>query len=51
MADVVRDRLNDLNAQLEQATTRQERSRCNKHIRELRYVLRFCETRAAYVPE
>ena len=49
LADVIRDKLNDIAARLEVCTERQERKTLNKHAHMLKRMLRFCETRAGYV--
>ncbi len=50
MADTIRDRLDDLGAELEECSERKERSRINKEMHRLKDLLRWCETRAGYNP-
>lgn len=48
LADKIRDELDDLNAQLEEARGKAQRSPLNKRVHILKELLRWCETRAGY---
>jgi hypothetical protein len=51
IADKLRDRLDDLNAELEVVRYRRDRKPINREIAKIGELLRWCETRAGYVPD
>jgi hypothetical protein len=50
LADKIRDDLDALGAQLEEARGKEQRSPLNKQMHTLKAMLAWCETRAGYVP-
>lgn len=51
MADKIRDELDDIAAELDGgAASRSRRSELNKRAHSLKGLLRWCETRAGYIP-
>jgi len=49
MADELRDRIDQDNAELEVCTDRAQRRQLNKRVHRCKWMLRWCETRAGYV--